>query len=161
MPITLKTPKSEIEAHIDLSLEKVRNRIIDTFMYVGEQCVTEARDHPGYTDQTANLRSSIGYAVVEDGRVVTRKGFEVISGVRTDKNGKQHSYEGSHGSKEGEDFLERLIAKHPTGIALIVVAGMNYAEYVESKGRNVLTSAELLAERMVPQLLTQLGFTIK
>jgi hypothetical protein len=38
---------------------------------------------------------------------------------------------------------------------------MNYAAYVERNGYNVLTSAELLADELVPKLLKQLGFTTK
>ena len=60
-----------------------------------------------------------------------------------------------------DDFLSRLASEHKTGICLIVVAGMNYAVYVEGRGKNVLTSAKLLADRLVPQMLEQLGFTIK
>jgi hypothetical protein len=37
---------------------------------------------------------------------------------------------------------------------------MSYAVYVEARGKNVLTSAELLAERVVGQKLGELGFKI-
>ena len=68
---------------------------------------------------------------------------------------------GTEGRKEADAYLSRLVSEHKTGISLIVVAGMNYAVYVEGRGKNVLTSAKLLAERLVPQMLEQLGFTIK
>ena len=42
------------------------------------------------------------------------------------------------------------------GYALIVVAGMHYAQYVESLNYDVLDSAERLAERILPSLLQQL-----
>ena len=38
---------------------------------------------------------------------------------------------------------------------------MNYAVYVEGRGRNVLTSSKLLAERIVPKMLADLGIEIK
>ena len=38
---------------------------------------------------------------------------------------------------------------------------MNYAAYVEAKGKNVLTSAEHLAERELPRMLEKLISNIK
>jgi len=36
------------------------------------------------------------------------------------------------------------------------VAGMNYAIYLEAKGRDVLTSAEQLAQQELPRMLSEL-----
>ena len=147
MPIKLVTPQSEIDAYIDQSIDQALEVIVNTFLYVGESCIREARDNGSYMDQTGNLRSSIGYVVVVDGQIVRKNVVDLV------KNG-------TEGTKEAEAFLERLASEHSTGICLIVVAGMNYASYVEGRGYNVLTSAELLAERLVPQLLEQIGFKV-
>ena len=147
MLIKLVTPLSEIEAYIDKAAENARNVIIDTLCEVGRRCVREARDNGSYMAQTGNLRSSIGYVVVVDGQIVRKNVVDLV------KNG-------TEGTKEAEAFLERLASEHSSGICLIVVAGMNYASYVEGRGYNVLTSAELLAERLVPQLLEQIGFKV-
>lgn len=147
MPIKLVTPQSEIDAYIDQSIDKALEVIVNTFLYVGESCIREARDNGSYMDQTGNLRSSIGYVVVVDGQIVRKNVVDLV------KNG-------TEGTKEAEAFLERIASEHSTGICLIVVAGMNYASYVEGRGYNVLTSAELLAERLVPQLLEQIGFKV-
>lgn len=61
------------------------------------------------------------------------------------------------GSKAGSDFLKSVIAENSRGIVLIVVAGMNYAKYVEAIGLNVLDSSEILAKKLVPQILRDLG----
>lgn len=148
MSFRLATPETEIDAYIDASIEKARNSIVRCLMFVGESCVTEARDNGSYIDQTGNLRSSIGYAVVVDGQIVRSKVSEQVK-------------DGVAGKGEATAFLSRLASEHKTGICLIVVAGMNYAVYVEGRGKNVLTSAKLLADRLVPQMLEQLGFTIK
>ena len=147
MPIKLVTPQSEIDAYIDQSIDKALEVIVNTFLYVGESCIREARDNGSYMDRTGNLRSSIGYVVVVDGQIVRKNVVDLV------KNG-------TEGTKEAEAFLERLASEHSSGICLIVVAGMNYASYVEGRGYNVLTSAELLAERLVPQLLEQIGFKV-
>ena len=137
---------SEVEAYLDEQIERIEQLIIYNLSYVGEQCLTEARSTNSYKDQTGNLRSSIGYIIVKDGRVIRQSDFAV---VRT----------GSQGKSEGEQFARSLASKFPDGIVLIVVAGMNYASYVSAKGYNVLDSAELLADRLVPSILKQLGFT--
>ena len=130
---------------IDEFTEQAENAIINILMYVGESCITEARDNGSYMDQTGNLRSSIGYVVVNNGKIVGMKVGEQVK-------------DGTEGKGKAESYMTRLASEHSTGICLIVVAGMNYAVYVEGRGKNVLSSAELLAERMVPQMLEQLGF---
>ena len=57
--------------------------------------------------------------------------------------------------------LPKKIGKETKGVALVVVAGMNYAAYVEAKGYNVLSSAEHLAERELPRMLEKLITNIK
>lgn len=148
MPITLSTPLSELDAWIDRKADNARKVIIDRLCYIGSLCVNEARENGRYNNPTGNLRSSIGYEVVVDGQVYEKSVVEMT------KNG-------TEGRKEADAYLSRLVSEHKTGISLIVVAGMNYAVYVEGRGKNVLTSAKLLAERLVPQMLEQLGFTIK
>lgn len=140
------TPMSEVEAYLDEQIERIEQRIIYNLSYVGEQCLTEARSTNSYKDQTGNLRSSIGYIIVKDGKVIRQSDFAVVR-------------KGSEGKSEGEKFARSLASKFPDGIVLIVVAGMNYASYVSAKGYNVLDSAELLADRLVPSILKQLGFT--
>lgn len=145
MPVKLTTPRSAFDMAIDEITEQAENAIINILMYVGESCITEARDNGSYMDQTGNLRSSIGYVVVNNGKIV---GMKVCEQVK----------DGTEGKGKAESYMTRLASEHSTGICLIVVAGMNYAVYVEGRGKNVLSSAELLAERMVPQMLEQLGF---
>lgn len=154
MPFTLKTPLSEFDAYIDRKIENARQAIIGRLCYIGSLCINEAREHGDYNNPTGNLRSSIGYVVVVDGQVYEKAIVEMT------KNG-------TEGQKEADAFLNRLAEKHQTGICLIVVAGMNYASYVEHgtkrnnyTPRNVLASAELLADRLVPQMLEQIGFKV-
>jgi hypothetical protein len=146
MPLQRLTPDSAIEGCITELIERKEREIVRSLCYVGERCVNEARSYNGkaYTDQTGNLRSSTGYVVVEDGNIVQTGGFGQV------KNGGQ-------GMSDGRGFAMQLSGRFPQGICLIVVAGMKYASYVSAKGYNVLDSSELLAERLVPQMLNQLG----
>lgn len=136
---------SEIDAYIQQQLERLERAIIYNFHYVGTECINRARDLETYKDQTGNLRSSIGYIIVKDGVIIEESSFEQVK-------------EGRAGSALGREFIQSLAAKFPHGIVLIVVAGMNYAASVEAHGNDVLTSAELLAERMLPDMMKRLGF---
>lgn len=144
MPIRQVTPNSEVNSYIERKLEIWRQLLIRKFSYIGEQVLNAARSTDSYKDQTGNLRSSLGYVVAVDGRVADISSFAVV------KNGQE-------GSKTGADYARKLARKYPKGIVLIVCAGMNYAAYVSAKGYDVVDSAELLADRLVPQMLRQLG----
>ena len=99
------------------------NRILDAFIYVGEEFVINARgqmqDHAmgTYKDVTTNLRNSIGYFVYHDGKLMKEN---MIGNI--DENRKE---------------IADLVKKQ--GFQLIGIAGMNYASYVESKGYNVIS----------------------
>jgi len=143
MPIRRTTSDSEVSGYIEEKTQRFRQACINAFIYVGERAVRESRQNHRYKDQTGNLTSSVGYCVLEDGKVVSESSFDVVNS-------------GTQGSTEGREFLHRLISEHSDGIVLILVAGMEYAAYVEAKNLNVLDSAEQLAERELPRLFKDL-----
>lgn len=144
MPITPQTPPQAIDRAVEQYAANVRRAILYKMFFVGEKCIIEARTTANFTDRTGNLRSSMGYVIIEDGKIVNKGGFAVV------KNG-------SEGAAQGDKFIRQIVSEFPKGIVLVVCAGMKYAAYVAAKGFNVTDSAELLAERLVPQILTQLG----
>lgn len=127
--------------------ERAKTVVKNVLSFVGERAVTEARDHGSYTDQTGNLRSSIGYVVVSDGKV----------------EGEQKKYkDGADGLTKGKEMLDRLAQKREGDIDLHIVAGMDYADYVERiHHKNVLSSARVLADKEVPEMLETAGLIIK
>lgn len=143
MPVKRTTTDAQISSYIEERTAAVRQACINNFIYVGEQAVREARQRGRYKDRTGNLRSSIGYCVADNGKIVRESSFDVVSG-------------GGEGSRDGAAFLHRLVSGHSSGIVLIIVAGMEYAAYVEAKNLNVLDSAEQLAERLLPKLFEKL-----
>lgn len=99
-----------------------------------------------WTDQTGNLRSSIGYILVRDGEVISGGGFETVNGPRRGDADKD-------GSKEGRGFADSLAERYPAGYALIVVAGMDYAAYVEAMdNKDVLAGGEIFLRKEVRKL---------
>ena len=145
MPIKRLTPPAEIDRFFEAEMERLKNAIIYNLCAVGEQVLNAARLTNSYKDQTGNLRSSIGYVVAVDGEIVKMSSFDVVK-------------EGGEGAKGGKAYAMKLVRDFPKGIVLIVVAGMNYASYVSAKGYDVLDSSELLADKLVPQMLGKLGF---
>ena len=120
--------------------KSVEDAIIYNLSYAGDKCLAAARTSSGYTDQTGNLRSSIGFRLLKDGKLIKESSFEVVK-------------KGDEGAKEGLAKVEKIAANFPRGIVLVFVAGMDYAGYVADTGRDVLDSAALLADKLVPKLL--------
>lgn len=136
---------SGIHSYMQNFAKNIEAEIIRRLQYLGEQCVNHARNLNTYKDRTGNLRSSIGYLVIANGSIVHSGGF----------------VGNNEGATNGNDLAHEIALLHPTGFVLIVVAGMNYAKYVETRGFDVLTSAELLAETELPKIIRQLKLNIK
>ena len=148
MPGRMTTPIRVITDKLTAEGQDKLRVVADVLCNVGEQCIIEARNNGDYEDQTGNLRSSIGYAVLMNGQVIQSDHVDKIK-------------DGDEGVSEGLAFLQKRIKKaSKKGVCLIVTAGMNYADYVETE-KVVLSSAELKAPILVKQLLTSLGFKCK
>lgn len=140
---------NDIDAIFKALLAEVDRQLIESLTRVGEEAVKLAKMIPperGFKDRTGNLRSSIGYVVLVDGKPVN-VAFAAVKG-------------GHAGVNEGQRLALQVGSK-TEGYALVVVAGMNYAVHVESKGRDVLTSAEKFAEKEVAKHLADLVTNIK
>ena len=149
MAITPKFTWSDVEKRFQAFFDEIERKQIARLQKLGEMCVTHARNVPpsaGFNDQTGNLRSSIGYMVFKDGVAIHTAYNQVM--------------QGSEGAKAGE-ALARKVGEASNGICLVITAGMNYALYVESKGKDVITSAEHLAQRELPKMLEKLVSNIK
>lgn len=134
-----------ISQRISRHIDKIRLHIIRQLTYIGEQCVTIARQRGSYNDITGNLRSSIGYMILQDGEPVSQGRSQRYSG---EKGG------GDEGVQAAQALLDQLRGKFPKGIVLIVCAGMRYASYVEDiHHKDVLASAEQTARSLVRELL--------
>ena len=149
MGITSNFNQDAVKARFDAFLAQIENAQIKRLQRLGEMCVEHARNVPketGFQDQTGNLRSSIGYAVFMDG-VAIHSMFDPVKGS-------------SDGAKKGAAIAKKVASSIP-GMCLVVTAGMNYAQYVEATGRDVIASAEILAQRELPRMLEGLVQNIK
>lgn len=120
--------------------EIASQEIVRALSYLGEQCIMRIRDRSGdesWFDQTGNLRSSIGYAVYDHGKTVIESAFRQVGA-------------GKQGSEAGRAMIDALARRWADTYALVVVAGMDYAAYVEAmENKDVLASAELWAKSQI------------
>jgi hypothetical protein len=143
MAIEQTTPQDAINAYLQQVADVITQEMDNALMKLGEECVARIRDRgpESWIDQTGNLRSSIGYAVYDHAEEVIASAFPAV-------------LNGSDGSRIGADFVRSLAQKYANTYALVVVAGMSYAEYVEAmKNKDVLASTKLWAEQQISSKL--------
>lgn len=133
----MTTSLDDLDRLFKKSFDIIKNEIFTAFAKLGEECVARIRDRSqdvSWYDHTSNLRSSIGYAIYDYGIKQIESAFEVVKG-------------GDAGSSEGKRMIEQLAREYSNTFALVVIAAMNYAEYVEAiEGKDVLASTELWAK---------------
>ena len=138
--IRCTTPKQAIDQFFRQALQIVHDEIDRALTYLGEECVIRIRDRSAsesWIDQAGNLRSSIGYAIYDYGKKYIESAFAVV-------------LKGSKGASEGKKMVNELASQYASVYALVVVAGMNYAEYVEAiDSKDVLASTESWARNKV------------
>ena len=134
-----------LEEMIEDWKDGVLEEIVDQLDRIGLECVNNARERGDYMDRTGNLRNSIASAVVVDGQIARSNLFI------------------GEGKAKAHQFIQELANENNKGIVLLLVAGMNYAAYVEfghsdgsTRPYNVIASAEDLADSLVEDLLNQI-----
>lgn len=148
MGIRMTTKPDEIHRILMEEARRVERLAVRALSYLGELCVTKVRDRGGdesWYDQTGNLRSSVGYVIAHNGNIIQYSDFNQVR-------------QGSEGVKTGKELAEELVKRYSNAdYALVVVAGMNYAEHVEAmENKDVLASAELWAMDRLPKMLEKL-----
>lgn len=147
MGMKMRTPMSEVNAYLKAEAERIHRLTIRALAYLGEQCVRLARDRApelSWIDRTGNLRSSIGYIITHNGNIVQYSDFRQVK-------------HGSEGVKTGKDFAEEIAKQFSSDYVLVVVAGMNYAEFVEARdNKDVLATPELFANKELPKMFERL-----
>lgn len=147
MDIRMTTKLDEIHKVLMKEANRVERLTIRALSYLGEQCVSRVRNRGGnksWYDQSGNLRSSVGYVIAYNGSIIQYSDFNQIK-------------QGSEGVTVGKKLAEELVKRYSSDYVLVIVAGMNYAEYVERKdNKDVLASTELWAIDQVPKMLEKL-----
>lgn len=143
----MATKVDEIHNILMKESERVERLTVRALSYLGEQCVIRVRDRgvdKSWFDQSGNLRSSAGYVIAHNGNIIEYSEFNQVK-------------LGSEGVKAGKDLAEELVKRFSNDYVLVIVAGMNYAEYVEAMdNKDVIASTELWAIDQIPKMIEKL-----
>lgn len=129
-----------VAAQVAAFQENLEKAIIFALKELGEELAKYAKENHTYSDQSGNLTNSIGYAIVRNKEMVyygglNQPGISMDSALQT---------------------ALKMAQSTQSAYSLIIVAGMNYAAYVEAKGYNVILPAELKAKRDFPSAMAKL-----
>lgn len=142
--IRLTTSIHGLEQFFEQAAKIIYEEVQYNLNYLGNVCVRRIRDRSGddsWYDQTGNLRSSIGYAIYSQGLIVSESAFETVLG-------------GDIGRQAGREMVNELAKQYSDTYALVVVAAMEYADFVEAiETKDVLASTEIYAKNEVGKYL--------
>jgi hypothetical protein len=131
--ITADFNLNALNAYIDEQERLWQNELMEGYRTAGRNFVENARRKTrpvGFNNITWDLRSSIGYLLLNDGKVIE----SYFPTLQT----------GANGSVTGDAFAREIAtsSEFNDGVGLILVAGMDYAKLVQSKGYDVTGGSE-------------------
>lgn len=141
---------SEINAYIEQESKAFLDGLLADWRRAGKKHVEAIRNNikiPGdsgnkstFDNHTWNLRSSIGYIIIYDGEIIEDY-FPVLNG-------------GSEGAEAGKAWAQEVgvYVNEGEGIQMIIIAGMEYAVFVQSKGYDVI---DFVSETQLPKILME------
>jgi len=143
IPVNIKADfdMRSIKAYLDKEGKKrIHEYAIKKLIEAGETYVKNSWANADFLNHTFDLRSSIGYMVLDKGKVIS-KNFKTQGDSR-------------NGVREGQDVaITEGLKASKDDLVLIVVAGMFYAIYVESHGKDVITGSSQKVITMLKQSL--------
>lgn len=146
MAIRCDVSPQEIDDFLIKSASLIMEYMLKALTKLGEESIVKARNRSAaesWVDHTGNLRSSIGYSVYNHGLKYMQSAFSTV-------------LSGSKGRNEGMRMVQQLAKEYSNVFALVVLAAMDYAEYVEAvKSKDVLESTRIWAMSVVEERLTR------
>ncbi|MDQ1139422.1 hypothetical protein [Pedobacter agri] len=127
--ITADFSMAELEAIINDETEAWFDELVDEYRSAGKAFVERAVQKAQFNNITWNLRSSIGYVIMYNGQVIESFFKDLIAGT-----------EGQEVGKDYAKFVLSLIDEGD-GLSMALVAGEEYAYYVEAKGKDVISGS--------------------
>ena len=133
-----------IQAFFDKAVEHIMNCMKQALADLVKEADEMARNRgwdESFHDVTGNLRSSIGGAVIDNGKIFFSTEFEQV-------------LNGSTGSANGHRAVQNLASQYTDVIAMVMVAAMDYADIVEAlDSKDVLETTRIWAESEVQKRL--------
>ena len=158
MALTMRTSPDEFRRRMEEKYNAIMQDIAEALYLTCTEAVNRARSLDTYKDQTNNLRSSLGFVIFHNGRLLFRDfqtgGTGTGGGGQvsfTTSEGQDVSFSaqvksdtsGQRGLLQGEALANNIAQRYTSGFIAVIVAGMHYALFVEAKGFDVLTGSTL------------------
>lgn len=140
----MKQLGAEIQREIDSETLKHLSRVLN----VAIEKVRKKMEGVPYQDHTGNLNSSTGFIIYKDGKVVHQDFRESAKG--TDK---------ATGLKEGLS-LALAELRESSGWGVVLMSGMEYASWVESRGFDVLLGATVNLDSILKEAFNEIGMIV-
>lgn len=156
--MAIKLNKQDIDRAFN-ELEQFQNHIDEVVIYnlnyLGMQLMAYAKTHKTFVDRSGNLVNSIGYAVLKKGEIS-------VVNFEAETRGPEFKPGDDRGELVGENFVRSIAEQFPADYTLVVVAGMDYASYVEDvHGLDVLNSSKVYAPTVLPKVLSLIQNQLK
>lgn len=162
---------ADIGKSLELLSIRFENAIINRLQFIGEKFVLNARSNKTYKDHTGNLRSSIRYFILKDGRLYGAKYTKAGTLAKSQHSNSDFvirpmfTKDGKLAKKQpvylGEEIFDKVAQEYPKGYVLLCIAGMEYAAAVESKNFDVITSSSFIVEEDLRKALDELEEKLK
>lgn len=136
----------EAHARNRAMFEDLERLLVRRFHYIGNESQGHARENAGYTDRTGNLKNSIGYHLLYNNTEYERSSVGSNDPIPS-PNGEGSLSTSYNAFTSTISNYDRFVKNG--AIAVVVVAGMQYASAVEAKGFNVLNLTWAEAQKNV------------
>ncbi|MDR2139778.1 MAG: hypothetical protein LBP50_09555 [Tannerella sp.] len=177
MPVKAKFNLDDLFGKIyRLYEEEMKPAVIEAVRQACLETVANAKSLDTYKDRTGNLRSSIGFAIydggekvngyfqaepVPEGAVREVYSYKTKEGMKTGSREVKTGGDGEEGVKSGQELADGIAGGFPDGIVAVIVAGMDYALWVESNGLDVITGSCLGLKSLLEENLRNIGEAYK
>lgn len=156
MGFVIRTSPEQLHQRLMQYHDQIIADMTEAYIMACTEAVNRARSTNTYKDQTNNLRSSIGFALYYNGalihqdfatggagtggggtvNLITEGGKEVTLTLEP-----EYDISGQRGISNGEMLANKVAQKYLTGFVAVIVAGMDYALYVEAMGYDVISGS--------------------
>ncbi len=142
--IQMRTSVPRLDDFFNKATDIMRGHVIKALSEMADRydrMIRERGEGESWQDHSGNLRSSVGAAVYDKGKVMFQTAFSTVM-------------RGAEGSRKGRQMVQELASEYTDVIALAVFAAMDYAEVVEAiDSKDVIASAAIYAEKEAAKVI--------
>ncbi|WP_144034481.1 hypothetical protein [Sphingobacterium sp. 1.A.5] len=129
---------SVIKDHFKNFRDSIDDKAILVLIELADKSASDLRQNADFMNHTYNLRSSLGAVVFRNGMIV-HENFEAVSA-------------GSDGLEKGKQVAQNNIPS--TGLGMMLVAGEDYALYVEARDNKwVISGSSMRLAKLLQNLI--------